>query len=108
MLRLLGQDLDAEAFFCGDDLLSIGALSAIETRGLAVPDDIGLIGLNDMEMAGWANIDLTTIGQPIARIIDASIETVTRLLDGEDAAPDAQVFDCVLVERGTLRPVSPA
>jgi DNA-binding LacI/PurR family transcriptional regulator len=34
---------------------------------LKVPDDIGLIGLNDMEMAGWENINLTTIRQPIAR-----------------------------------------
>ncbi|NNF90858.1 MAG: LacI family DNA-binding transcriptional regulator, partial [Boseongicola sp.] len=36
----------AEAFFCGDDILSIGALSAIEDAGLFVPEDIGLIGLN--------------------------------------------------------------
>jgi hypothetical protein len=63
----------AEAYFCGDDVLSIGALSAVQDAGLSVPGDIGLIGLNDMEMAGWENIDLTTIRQPIAadhRILD--------------------------------------
>ncbi len=42
--------------------------------GWHVPDDVGIIGLNDMEIAGWANIDLTTIRQPIPEIINSSIE----------------------------------
>uniref|UniRef100_UPI0035C85217 LacI family DNA-binding transcriptional regulator n=1 Tax=Yoonia sp. TaxID=2212373 RepID=UPI0035C85217 len=54
MLRLL-ENPPAEAYFCGDDVLSIGALSAIKDNGLKVPADIGIIGLNDMEMAGWEN-----------------------------------------------------
>ncbi|MEM9268786.1 MAG: LacI family DNA-binding transcriptional regulator, partial [Pseudomonadota bacterium] len=62
----------AEAYFCGDDVLSIGALSAVTSAGLFVPGDIGLIGLNDMEMARWQNIDLTTIHQPISQITHAS------------------------------------
>ncbi|MEP3667068.1 MAG: LacI family DNA-binding transcriptional regulator, partial [Roseibium sp.] len=74
MLRLLEQPTHAEAYFCGDDVLSIGALSAIRERGLSVPNDIGILGLNDMEMAGWENINLTTIHQPIRQIITSSIE----------------------------------
>ncbi|MDE0852016.1 LacI family DNA-binding transcriptional regulator, partial [Yoonia sp.] len=55
MLRLLDAGDVAEAYFCGDDVLSIGALSAIADAGIKVPDDIGIIGLNNMEMASWAN-----------------------------------------------------
>ena len=40
-------------------------LGLIETAGLSVPGDIGLIGLNDMEMSRWQIIGLTTIRQPI-------------------------------------------
>jgi DNA-binding LacI/PurR family transcriptional regulator len=54
MQRLL-RDSPAEAYFCGDDILSIGALSAVQDAGLKVPQDIGVIGFNDMEMAGWEN-----------------------------------------------------
>lgn len=61
MSRLLTGGVQ-QACFCGDDVLSIGALSATTEAGLSVPGDIGLIGLNDMEMAGWQNINLTTIG----------------------------------------------
>lgn len=103
MQRLLQGDR-AEAYFCGDDVLSIGALSAITDAGLSVPDDIGLIGLNDMEMARWENIDLTTIRQPIAEIIEASINKVTSALDNPDQEPQAHLFQCEVVERGTLRP----
>jgi DNA-binding LacI/PurR family transcriptional regulator len=103
MLRLLA-GRPAEAYFCGDDVLSIGAMSAIEGRGLAVPGDIGLIGLNDMEMSGWENIDLTTIRQPMREIVEASIELVQAMLDSPEAEPASRVFPCRLVERGSLRP----
>ncbi len=103
MQRLLRSGA-AEAYFCGDDVLSIGALSALRDAGLNVPGDIGVLGLNDMEMAGWANIGLTTIRQPVAEIIGASLDRVIALLDDPGMAPDSRTLPCTLVERGTLRP----
>lgn len=104
MLRLL-QSTPAEAYFCGDDVLSIGALSAIQAAGLSVPADVGLIGLNDMEMAGWANINLTTIHNPVKQIIASSIELIEASLKDEKRYPEARLFACQVVERGTLRPL---
>ncbi|WP_289042657.1 LacI family DNA-binding transcriptional regulator [uncultured Aliiroseovarius sp.] len=104
MLRLLN-DTPAQAYFCGDDVLSIGALSAVTDSGLSVPGDIGIIGLNDMEMARWENINLTTIHQPIQQIVNSSIELMAAMLDDPDRLPEARIFACSIVERGTLRPV---
>ena len=104
MLRLL-ENGPAEAYFCGDDVLSIGALSAITDFGLKVPDDIGIIGLNDMEMAGWENIKLTTIRQPIHQIVQESIALMVAMLEDAQDDPEARIFPCEVVERGTLRPV---
>ncbi len=104
MLRLL-QSKPAQAYFCGDDVLSIGVLSAILDSGLKVPEDIGIIGLNDMEMARWENIDLTTIHQPIRQIVSSSIELMVATLQEPDRYPEARIFPCSVVERGTLRPV---
>ncbi|WP_298260464.1 LacI family DNA-binding transcriptional regulator [uncultured Litoreibacter sp.] len=104
MLRVL-EGPRAEAYFCGDDVLSIGALSAIQSAGLSVPHDIGLLGLNDMEMAGWENINLTTIHNPIKQIIASSVELVAAMLKDSDRHPEARLFACHVVERGTLRPV---
>ncbi|MGY3670892.1 LacI family DNA-binding transcriptional regulator (plasmid) [Marinovum sp. KMM 9989] len=104
MLGLL-KDNPAQAYFGGDDVLSIGALSAIHDSGLDCPNDVGILGLNDMEMAGWANINLTTIHQPIRQIVTSSIELMAATLDDRDRYPEARIFSCSVVERGTLRPV---
>jgi DNA-binding LacI/PurR family transcriptional regulator len=104
MARLLKAS-PAEAYFCGDDVLSIGALSAIGSAGMSVPKDIGIIGLNDMEMAGWENINLTTIHQPIRQIINSSVELIVAMLEEPDREPETRLFRCHIVERGTLRPL---
>lgn len=104
MAALLAQAPD-EAYFCGDDLLAVGAMSAIAESGRSVPDDIGLIGLNDMEMARWPNIALTTIRQPVDRIIEAAIGMIVETIRTPDRAPETRLFDCSLIERRTLRPL---
>lgn len=103
MQRLSKSEL-AQAYFCGDDVLSIGVLSAIKDAGLRVPEDIGVIGFNDMEMSSWENIALTTIHQPIKQIINSSVELMTAMLDEPDRYPEARLFPCQMIERNTLRP----
>ncbi|NUB44967.1 LacI family DNA-binding transcriptional regulator [Fertoebacter nigrum] len=102
MQRLL-ESPPAQAYFCGDDLLAVGALSAIADAGLSVPGDIGLIGLNDMEMSRWQNIGLTTIRQPVAQIIDAAIDLVVMTIEAPDRHPENRIFPCRVIERQTLR-----
>ena len=104
MTRLLSAP-HAEAYFCADDVLSIGALSAAQSAGLRVPDDLGLIGLNDMEMAGWANINLTTIHQPFDAIVAGAIDLMRARLSDPDRKAEALIFPCHIVERATLRPL---
>jgi DNA-binding LacI/PurR family transcriptional regulator len=98
------RDCRAQAYFCGDDVLSIGALSALQSAGLHVPQDVGLLGLNDMKMAAWANINLTTIHNPFVEIIAASIDRVSALIKDKELRPQVQLFEGVVIERGTLRP----
>ncbi|WP_171127061.1 MULTISPECIES: LacI family DNA-binding transcriptional regulator [unclassified Ruegeria] len=103
MLRLLKDD-PAEGYFCGDDILSIGALSALSDHGLKPGKDVGIIGLNDMEMSRWESVNLTTIHQPIKQIITSSVDLVEEMLKDPQRYPEARIFPCRLIERGTLRP----
>ncbi|MES2433621.1 MAG: LacI family DNA-binding transcriptional regulator [Pseudomonadota bacterium] len=105
MGRLLAEPF-AEAYFCGDDVLSIGAISAAKEAGLNVPTDLGIIGFNDMEMAAWANIALTTIHQPFEAIIRSSIELIMSSFADPGRPPEVRLFPCHVVERGTLRPLA--
>ena len=83
-------------------------MSALADAGLHVPGDVGILGLNDMTMARWPSINLTTVRQPIADIIAASIELVVASIDAPDLPPQARLFACNVIERGTLRPVAQA
>ncbi|MEP2029853.1 MAG: LacI family DNA-binding transcriptional regulator [Paracoccaceae bacterium] len=104
MTRLLESD-PAQAYFCADDVLCIGALSALQSGGFQVPEDVGLIGLNDMKMASWANLNLTTVHNPFSDIIETSITRVAALIEDQSVTPESRLFDCHVVERGTLRPL---
>jgi DNA-binding LacI/PurR family transcriptional regulator len=104
MLRLLAGP-HAQAYFCGDDVLSIGALAAARESGISIPGDLGLIGLNDMEMAGWSNIALTTIHQPFDAIVRSAVDLICETLADPARLPEARILPCRLVERGTLRPL---
>jgi DNA-binding LacI/PurR family transcriptional regulator len=95
-----------DAYFCGDDVLSIGAMSSLADAGLSVPGDVGVIGLNDMAMAGWDNIALTTIHQPFDAIIRASVDLLTELFTMPDMPPRSMTLPCHVVERRTLRPAT--
>ena len=81
MLQLLA-NASIDAVFCGDDILAIGALDACKEAGKSVPDDIGILGFNDIAMASWAAYDLSTIRQPIAEIIVTAVEQAIRLVCG--------------------------
>lgn len=103
MLALLDQ-VDCDSCFCANDLIAIGALAALRARGVAVPQAFGLIGLDDIEMAGWSGIDLTTIRIPRAEIAEACIALMRTHLANPDTEPESRMIKPVVVERGTLPP----
>jgi DNA-binding LacI/PurR family transcriptional regulator len=101
MQRLLEGE-PAQAYFCGDDVLSLGAMSAMRDAGLSIPRDVGVLGVNDIEMAGWSGIDLTTIRQPIPDIISGAVNLVLTAFETENHSPEQRLYPCRLVERKTL------
>lgn len=94
----------AEAYFCGDDVIAVGAMDALAAHGLRVSEDVGLIGFNDMEMSSWNCVNLTTIRQPIAQIISASVDLIVDLIREPDLPLETRLMPCEVVNRSTLRP----
>lgn len=97
-------DDPVDAWFCGDDVIAIGALDALRRAGRDVPAQVGLLGLNDMAMAGWAGVGLTTIRQPLPQIVETAVAMIQRGIAQPDAAPERCLLPFELVERDTLRP----
>ena len=63
MQRLLDQSPDLDAVFVNSDLMAIGAISAIQNSGKRVPEDIAVVGYDDLSIATYNNLPLTTIRQ---------------------------------------------
>jgi DNA-binding LacI/PurR family transcriptional regulator len=103
MMSPLLADNSVEAVFCGDDILAIGALDACKEASKSVPDEIGILGFNDIAMASWAAYNLSTIRQPIADIIVKAVEQAIELVADHHLQPEPRRFTCDAVLRGTLR-----
>lgn len=62
--NLLQRRPDVTALFCSNDEVAIGAMKAIEERGLRVPHDISVVGFDDLPMSEYLHVPLTTVAQP--------------------------------------------
>jgi LacI family transcriptional regulator len=63
-VRLLGLSRRPTAVFCANDLLAFGVLQAVFAAGVAVPDELALVGYDDIEFAAAAAVPLTSVHQP--------------------------------------------
>lgn len=62
--QALNKGIAFDGVFCGNDLIAIGAIKALKEKGLRIPEDVGVVGFDDIYMAKMVDPDLTTIKQP--------------------------------------------
>lgn len=74
------------AVFASNDRMAIGALRAIQERGLTVPGDVSLVGVDDIEISRFLNPPLTTVRQPLENMARAGIELLLKLM--RDDSPE--------------------
>jgi DNA-binding LacI/PurR family transcriptional regulator len=86
MTALLDLPASPEAVFCFNDLLAIGAMSAATDRGLRIPDDLAVVGFDDIEEAAYSNPRLTTIAPDKQAIADTAVELLHDRASAETAA----------------------
>jgi LacI family transcriptional regulator len=61
---ILERKIPFDAVFCGNDLIAIGAIKALKSAGFVIPDDVGVVGFDDIYMAKMVEPELTTVRQP--------------------------------------------
>jgi DNA-binding LacI/PurR family transcriptional regulator len=84
MRQLLDDDPGLDAVFVASDLMAHGALSTLHKSGRRVPDDVALIGFDDIELARYTEPPLTTVRQPIVELGRELARQLLRLAAGED------------------------
>lgn len=99
-VELLARPDRPSAVFCGNDVIAIGALSAAKALRVRVPDELTVVGFDDIGAAGWGTVDLTTVRCDRDELARMSVDLLFRAIDGSE--PEQHIIAPVgLVLRGT-------
>lgn len=104
--ELLLQDAPPDAIFCANDIMAMGAIDAARALGIAIPQELSVMGFDDIPAARWTAYDLTTIRQAVNRMIDATLEMLHERFDEPGLPPVLKLIPGELIVRGSVRGLS--
>jgi DNA-binding LacI/PurR family transcriptional regulator len=87
------------AVFAFNDLMAIGALHALRTSGLRVPDDMAVVGFDGIDLGAFTTPELTTVEQPRSEVGQRAVGLVLDWLDGTPSGPTQVTLPVRLVVR---------
>lgn len=104
-MYLVSLDQEApSAVIAGNDLMALGIMNALKQSHLRIPEDISLVGFDDIPMAALSGIDLTTVKQPIKDLGETAANLIIERLKGETPTRRKKIlFDPELIIRGTTK-----
>jgi DNA-binding LacI/PurR family transcriptional regulator len=82
MLRHFPQ---VQSIFCADDVIAMGIMDSMKEAGRSAPDDISVVGFDDIPSAGWAAYSLSTVQQPVDAMIDHTLKILNNGISSEPA-----------------------
>lgn len=104
MAELLALPEPPTAVCCYNDMSALGAMRAIHLQGKRVPEDISLVGFDDLFLASYTEPRLTTVRQPMRRMGLLAMESLFRLMSGEDSEIRISVETELIVRESTAPP----
>jgi DNA-binding LacI/PurR family transcriptional regulator len=104
--QLLARNKSFTALFAYNDLSAIGAMRAFQESGLRVPQDISVVGFDDIPVAVYYYPSLTTVRQPLDIMGDLAARTLIERIEGKDNYPSELAVEGQLVVRESTGPVS--
>ncbi|CAN5400305.1 LacI family DNA-binding transcriptional regulator [soil metagenome] len=104
---LLAGDERPTAIFAGSDLQALGVLEAVRALGMRVPDDLSVVGYDDIPLAKWVSPRLTTIRQPLKRMAEEATKLVLQMAEGPlDNVPRMDLATSLVVRESTSAPAA--
>jgi DNA-binding LacI/PurR family transcriptional regulator len=101
---LLSRPEHPTAIFAANDLQALGVYQAARGQGLRIPDDLSVVGFDDLPVAGWVDPPLTTVHQPLAEMAVAATELALALGRGEQVPQLGVEIATTFTVRGSTAP----
>ncbi|MDD9312465.1 substrate-binding domain-containing protein [Cytobacillus firmus] len=93
---------DVTAIFAASDEMAIGALSAAYQMGIRVPDEVSVIGYDNLNLAEMSIPPLTTVGQPLAKMGETAAEMLFSILETGET-PESRIMPHKIIERMSVK-----
>ncbi|MFD3973584.1 LacI family DNA-binding transcriptional regulator [Streptomyces cyaneofuscatus] len=95
------------AVFAASDLQALGAFEVLRDRGFAIPQDVSVVGFDDLPVARWTHPALTTVRQPLLEMASMAATTLLRIIDGEHVENLRLEMATELIARASTAPPRP-
>jgi DNA-binding LacI/PurR family transcriptional regulator len=95
-----------DAVFAANDIMALGALDALRKLGLRVPDDVSVIGFDDIAAASWPSYSLTTFQQPVHHMIEETLRILAERTSHPQRNPTKVLVPGRLIRRESARLLS--
>lgn len=99
--RLLGSGVDFTALFGGNDQMALGAIRALRDAGLRVPDDVSVVGFDDVPEAAFFDPPLTTVHQDFVALGQEAVDLLTALIQANASTPQQRLLYPTFVVRSS-------
>lgn len=101
--KLIARGEAFDGIFCGNDLIAVGVIKSLKEEGLRVPEDVGVVGFDDIYMARLLDPELTTVRQPNYEMGYRAAEMLIDVISGKEPDPKDMVFDTELIIRKSTK-----
>jgi len=102
--RLLQRDDPPDAIFCANDLIAMGTLDLARYKlGIKIPEELSIIGFDDIPSAAWPSFELTTVKQPVKPLVDNTIQILMNAINTPDSEASEVVISPSLIWRNSSR-----
>ena len=101
--ELVTKNKNIDCIFCGNDIIALGVMDAIRVVGLKIPEDISVVGFDNIRMSEWPSYALTTWEQPLEEMTTSTVELLLKEINEKDTTPQVVMMKGHLVIRNTVR-----